>query len=73
MITMIYLVHLIEADTLLMAGIHHLVVDIKFIHQIELHKVQQFMHTGQQTVHLALLIIIFTLIVTVDLIAKQKH
>ena len=70
---MIYLAHLIEVVILLMAGIHHLVVDIEFTHQIELLKVQQFMHTGQQTVHLALLIIIFTLIVTVDLIAKQKH
>ena len=68
---MIYLVHLIEADTLLTVGIHHLVEDIKFIHQIELLKVQQFMHSGQQFQQL--LIIIFILIVMVDLIAKQKH
>ena len=71
MIITIYLVHLIEVVILLMAGIHHQVVDIEFILHIELHKIQQFMHSGQQFQQL--LIIIFTLIVTVDLIAKQKH
>ena len=75
MITMIYLVHLLKVVILLMAGIHHLVVDIEFTHQIELLKVQQFMHIGQQIVHLPLLLLNIPLlmIVMVVLVVHLKH
>ena len=75
MITMIYLVHLLKVVILLMAGIHHLVVDQEFTHQIELLKVQQFMHIGQQIVHLPLLLLNIPLlmIVMVVLVVHLKH
>ena len=66
MIITIYLVHLIEVVILLMAGIHHQVVDIEFILHIELHKIQQFMHIGR-ILHIRLV-----MIVTADLIVQVK-
>ena len=71
MTIMIYLANLLEVDILLMVGIHHQVVDIEFILHIELHKIQQFMHNGQQFHQL--LIITFILIALVVLIVQQKN
>ena len=75
MITMIYLVHLLKMVILLMAGIHHLVVDQEFTHQIELLKVQQFMHIGQQIVHLPLLLLNIPLLIIImeEVDVQVKH